>query len=58
MHVIYPSNPLQPRKPDEQFAAEAEAVQAIGFEVSLFSIEDFQSGEFRSVPALPMKSVP
>jgi hypothetical protein len=53
MHVIYPGNPLRPKQPDEQFAAEAEAVRAVGFEVSVFSIEDFQNGKFRLVPALP-----
>ena len=54
MHVVYPSNPLRPKQPDEQFAAEADAVRAVGFEVSVFSMEDFQSGEFRLVPALPI----
>jgi hypothetical protein len=53
MHVVYPSNPLRPKQPDEQFAAEVDAVRAVGFEVSVFSMEDFQSGEFRLVPALP-----
>ena len=53
MHVVYPSNPLRPKQPDEQFAAEADAVRAVGFEVSVFSMEDFQNGEFRLVPALP-----
>jgi hypothetical protein len=53
MHVIYPSNPLRPKQPDEQFAAEADEVRAVGFQTSVFSMEDFQNGEFRLVPALP-----
>ena len=53
IHLAYPSNPLQARQPDEQFVAEADAVRAVGFEVSVFSMEEFQNGEFRLVPALP-----
>lgn len=53
MHVIYPSNPLRAKQPDEQFAAEANAVRAVGFQTTVFSMEDFQNGEFRLVPALP-----
>jgi hypothetical protein len=53
MHLLYPSNPLRARQPDEQFAAEVEAVRSVGFDVSLFSVEDLQGGEFRPLPALP-----
>jgi hypothetical protein len=56
MHIIYPKSPLRPKQPDEQFAAEVEAVRAVGFEVSLFSLEDLQSGAFRTVPPLPGES--
>lgn len=56
MHVLYPSSPLRGRQPDEQFAAEVEAVRAAGSAVSFFSLEDFQAGEFRPVPALPAGS--
>ena len=52
-HLLYPSNPLRPRQPDEQFAAEVDAVRNAGFEISLFSVENLQAGEFRPVPALP-----
>ena len=44
MHLLYPNSPLHPREPDEQFAAEVEAVRGVGFEASLFSLEDFQTG--------------
>jgi hypothetical protein len=47
MQFLYPSSPLKSNRPDEQFAAEVEAVRANGFELSLFSLENFQSGEFR-----------
>jgi len=44
---------LRAKQPDEQYAAEVDAVRAVGFEVSLFSLEDFQGGDFRVAPALP-----
>src|SRR5215831_4384969 len=53
MQILYPSHPLFPKRPDEQFAAEVEAMQTVGFEVSLFSFENFQRGEFLSAPSLP-----
>jgi hypothetical protein len=53
MHLLYPSHPLKAVQPDEQFAPEVEAVRAAGFEISLFSVERFQNGEFRAVPAVP-----
>jgi hypothetical protein len=53
MRLLYPSGPLRARQPDEQFVAEVDAVCAVGFEVSIFSLENFQGGEFRAVPALP-----
>lgn len=53
MHLLYPANPLRARQPDDQFAAEVDAVRAAGFELSIFSVEDFQAGDFRPVPSLP-----
>jgi hypothetical protein len=53
VHILYPSSPLCAKQPDEQFAAEVDAVRSAGFEVSLFSLEDFQSGTFRPFPPLP-----
>ena len=53
MHLLYPSSPLRPRQPDEQFAAEVDAVRAAGLEIALFSMESFQGGEFRPIPPLP-----
>ena len=53
MQLLYPNSPLRSKQPDEQFAGEVEAVRDAGFEVSLFSLEDFQSGTFRAAPPLP-----
>jgi hypothetical protein len=54
MHVIYPGNPLRPKQPDEQFAAEADALGSAGFDISIFSMEDFQNGKLQLVPSLPV----
>jgi len=56
VHILYPNSPLRAKQPDEQFAAEVDAVRAVGFGVSLFSLEDFQSGDFRALPPLPSTS--
>ena len=53
MHLLYPTSPLRSKQPDEQYAVEVEVVRAAGFELSLFSLEDFQSGTFRAFPPLP-----
>lgn len=57
MHLLYPNSPLYSRQPDEQFALEVDAVRAAGFQISLFSLENFQSGEFRAAPAIPTGAV-
>ena len=53
MHLLYPSHPLKAAQPDEQFAEEVAAVRGACFEVSFFSLENFQIGEFRAVPPIP-----
>jgi hypothetical protein len=53
IHLLYPSSPLRIRKPDEQYAEEVDAVLEAGFEISVFSLENFQAGEFAAMPALP-----
>src|SRR6476646_9824308 len=52
MLILYPGDPLQKGKPDQQFAAEVQAVLAAGFETSVFSLEEFQGGEFRAHPPI------
>lgn len=54
MHFLYPANPLRARQPDDQYVAEVEAIRVAGFEFSVFSIENFQTGDFRAVPSLPL----
>ena len=53
MHLLYPSDPLRPKKCDEIYAAEFAAIQTVGLEGSLFSLEEFQGGTFRPFPSLP-----
>jgi hypothetical protein len=51
--VLYPADPLHSKQPDDQFALETEAVRATGFDISLFSFERFQNGEFHASPGIP-----
>lgn len=51
MRLLYTSDPLNPKIVDETYMAEYEAAKAAGFEVSIFSFEDFMSGNFRPRPA-------
>jgi len=53
VHFLYPSDPLRTKKCDDFYAAEHAAVQAVGFETSIFPFEDFQSGAFRPIPLVP-----
>jgi ATP-grasp domain, R2K clade family 3 len=53
MHLLYPSHPLKMALPDGQFAEEVKAIRGAGFGFSFFSLENFQIGEFRAVPAIP-----
>jgi len=51
MTLLYPSDPLDSRRPDDAFAAEFEAVRSIGIDVALFQAEGVASGDFRPRPA-------
>jgi len=53
MHLLYPSDPFNKTIVDEAYAEEFSAVVASGHTCSLFSFEDFETGEFRARPALP-----
>jgi hypothetical protein len=46
MRIFYPDDPLDPRRADGLFLPECEAARASGFDVSLFSFEDFARGRF------------
>ena len=50
MRIFYPHDPLDSRRPDGLFLPECEAVRAKGFDVSLFSFEDFMRGRFEPLP--------
>lgn len=53
MHFLYPSDPLRTKRCDDYYAAEFAAIEAAGFNASVFSLEDFQTGSFRAFPNLP-----
>ncbi|WP_028100766.1 ATP-grasp domain-containing protein [Pseudoduganella violaceinigra] len=53
MHLLYPSDPFNKSAVDEAYAEEFSAVTAAGLTGSLFSVEDFECGQFRARPALP-----
>jgi hypothetical protein len=53
VHFLYPSNPLRTKRCDELYAAEFAAVEAAGFNASVFSLEEFQAGSFHAFPNLP-----
>lgn len=52
MRLLYPSDPFDKKRPDEQYAEEHDAMVAAGLLASLFSFEDFEAGTFRPSPAL------
>ncbi|MFC6298105.1 hypothetical protein GNF76_26135 [Pseudomonas sp. CCM 7893] len=58
MHILYPSDPFDKSRPDEQYADEYHAVVSVGLQVALFSFEDFEAGFFKaSCPFAPGDSV-
>jgi len=52
MRILYPSNPLQVREPDELYAEEYQVAVGSGFGVSLFSYEEFTAGTFCARPTI------
>jgi hypothetical protein len=57
MYFLYPSDPLKTKRCDEFYAAEFVAVEAAGFNASVFSFEEFQTGSFRAFPTLPADTI-
>jgi hypothetical protein len=58
MHLLYPSDPFNKKRPDEHYTEEYDAVVAAGLKTVLFSFEDFEAGFFRtSVPFTPGDTV-
>lgn len=52
MRLLYPSSPMNSKEADETYLEESEAARAVGFDVSLFSFEDFERGDFKPRPGL------
>lgn len=50
MRILYPDDPLDQHAPDGLFLAECEAARTYGYDVSLFSFEDFERGRFNLKP--------
>lgn len=55
MHILFPSDPFNKSAADEAYAEEFEAARGVGLACSLFSFEDFESGEFKPRPPLPAR---
>lgn len=52
MQILFPSDPFNKLVADEPYVEEMQAAQAAGIACLLFSLEDFQQGEFKVRPAL------
>jgi hypothetical protein len=52
MQILFPNDPLDPRRVEEYYADEFASVQKAGVSCALFSFEDFEQGSFRARPAL------
>jgi hypothetical protein len=53
-HLLYPNDLLEPRLADEGYREEWSSAKAAGFDVSLFSFENFQGmGRFTCQPVIP-----
>lgn len=50
MRFLYPCDPFNKKEPDETYAEEFLATQAAGIACSLYSAEDFESGDFKPRP--------
>lgn len=53
MHFLLPSDPFNKSLADDAYAEEFEAFRAIGRTCSVFSFEDFESGQFKPRPGIP-----
>lgn len=53
MHLLYPSDPFDPKQVDDTYQDEYTAARALGLEASLFCFEDFEAGQFKARPAIP-----
>ena len=51
MHLLYPCDVFDSKQPDDIYKAEYVAAKAVGIACSLFSVDDFECGDFRPRPA-------
>lgn len=52
MRILYPSDPFNKKEPDEAYEEEFIAAQKVGLLCSIFSVEDFELGDFNPRPML------
>jgi hypothetical protein len=52
LRFVFPSDVIEPKKPDEAFSDQIEAFRSAGFSTSIISIESLQMGERRIYPPL------
>jgi hypothetical protein len=50
MRLLYPCDPFNEKRPDENYLEEYEAARAVGLECFLFSAENFAQGDFKPRP--------
>ena len=53
MHLLYPADPLQPKRVDDTYAEEFRIAKDAGLGISIFSFEDFLDGRLRIRPEIP-----
>ncbi len=51
MTILFPNDPIHPRKPDPDYATEFDAAAIAGFHCALFSLEALRAGDIRSALA-------
>ena len=57
MLLLYPSDPFDPKSPDENYAAEYQSACRAGIKTCLFSFESFLAGSFLPRPGICEKNV-
>lgn len=57
MNLLLPSDPFNKSSPDDAYADEFATFKALGWGISLFSFEEFEEGDFKPRPALPLDAL-
>jgi hypothetical protein len=53
LHFLYPSDPVDPKQPDEQFRGEIDELRNLGFGVSVVCLEELGEGNCRARGRIP-----